>query len=190
MKKVNKISRLLTNIILSLFGYLWYFGLYIIIIPYILFLIGQNLDILFFQYFLNLETAVFYSQYISFPLMIIFVLAGLSLMVWSFYTLYFYTGCFPFSVLPSPFFNPDKLATYGPYKIIRHPMILGYLLLLVGAAIYSGSMMTIFWLIPLLSIASYEYILNREERRLAMWFGKEYDDYRKKTPFLLPKITK
>ena len=168
-------------------GYVWYFSLYLIILPYLVLLVGKNLDRLVFQYFFNLNS-VFYFDGLSLVIALILLVIGGLLILWSFYTLYFYSKCFPFTV--SLFFKlkPKKLAMSGPYSLVRHPMALGYLVVLVAFGFYQGSLMVALWVVPLLFFIFYEYIHYREEKILSSWFGKEFEEYKKKTPFFFPKF--
>lgn len=185
----KKVFSFLQNFIIYTMGYLWYFAVYLIIVPYLVLLVGRNLDVLIFDYLLD-QNPVFLYGNISIIIALILGLFGGWLILWSFYTLYFYSDCFPFSFFPFPGFNPKKLSTYGPYALVRHPMTLGYLFLLTAFGFYYGSLMTVLWIVPVLSLVFYEYIKNREERRLMLWFGREYEEYRKKTPMLFPKLVK
>lgn len=184
-----KILEFLKLFFYYLISYLWYLALYLIIIPYLVYLIGRNLDLLIFDYFLNRSSIFFYGN-LSLLIASAFALLGGGLILWSFYTLYFYSGCFPLALFPFSFFNPKKLSQYGPYSLVRHPMTLGYLILLAALGFYKGSLMTTLWIIPLLGFVFYEYTANREERRLALWFGKEYEQYQKKTPLVFPNFFK
>jgi protein-S-isoprenylcysteine O-methyltransferase Ste14 len=80
-----------------------------------------------------------------------------------------------------------KLATHGPYRLVRHPaytgvigMVLG--LSLVFASVRVGLIMTLvtwFWL---------RARMRDEEKLLMEEFGEEYAVYRKKTPTFVPFI--
>jgi len=188
MNKKNLI-KIIEKVLYYTIGYIWYFSIYLVLIPYIIYLLGRNLDALVLNYLLGLSS-VFYFGFISIIIASIIALLGLSLIAWSFYVLYFYAKCFPFAACPFIHFNPKKLATYGPYSLIRHPMTLGYLFLLIAFGVYMGSIMLVVWIIPIVGIIFYEYIKHREERRLALWFGKEFEQYKQKTPMLIPNFFK
>ena len=186
---MSKLLTFIQNLFFYVISYLWYIAIYLVLVPYLVLLVGKNLDVLIFTYLFNTSSVIFYTNW-SIIISIIFASFGGGLILWSFYTLYFYSDCFPFSFFPFPGFNPKKLSTYGPYSIVRHPMTLGYLFVLVAFGFYNGSLMTVLWIVPILSVVFYEYIQNREERRLSLWFGKDYETYKQKTPMLFPKVFK
>jgi len=78
--------------------------------------------------------------------------------------------------------TPTPFTTRGLYRIVRHPIMLGFLIA--------------FWAIPrmtvghlLFAIATTGYILialQFEERDLARHYGSEYEHYRQQTPMLIP----
>lgn len=79
------------------------------------------------------------------------------------------------------------LVQTGPYRIIRHPAYLGYLLMALGVALGYWSLAGILSVI-LLILPSVIYRSGVEERMLAAHFGKEYQLFAKKTKRLIPGI--
>jgi protein-S-isoprenylcysteine O-methyltransferase Ste14 len=81
-------------------------------------------------------------------------------------------------------YTPLGFAQPGPYRIVRHPMYVGWL--------------TAFWATPTMGFAhlvfasgATAYILTAiyfEERDLVRSLGQQYADYRKNVPMLLPKF--
>ena len=81
---------------------------------------------------------------------------------------------------------PLRFTTPGPYRLVRHPLYVGWLFA--------------FWMTPvmtsahlLFSIATTAYILiaiQLEERDLVREFGDAYEDYRHKVPMLFPSMRK
>src|SRR5262249_49785092 len=75
-----------------------------------------------------------------------------------------------------------RFGTPGPYRLVRHPLYVGWLLA--------------FWMTPtmsaahlLFSIATTAYILlaiRFEERDLVREYGETYEDYRRSVPMLVP----
>ena len=80
-----------------------------------------------------------------------------------------------------------ELITTGIYAQTRNPMIFGYLLCVVavGLALKSPS---IAFIIPTVFVALWTIWLKiREEPALEARFGKPYREYKKKTPYLIPR---
>jgi len=83
---------------------------------------------------------------------------------------------------------PKETVKRGLYRYIRHPMYLG------GLFDYTG----FFWIItgsPAIALCLFTILLNftldridREEKELLFWRGKEYQNYMKQTKMLIPFI--
>jgi protein-S-isoprenylcysteine O-methyltransferase Ste14 len=81
-------------------------------------------------------------------------------------------------------YTPPKFYTPSLYRIVRHPLYVGWL--------------TIFWAAPTMTVAhlvfalaTTAYILiaiQLEEHDLVDAFGETYVDYRRRTPMLLPRL--
>jgi methanethiol S-methyltransferase len=72
------------------------------------------------------------------------------------------------------------------YKFLRHPIMLGFII-----AFWATPLMTVGHL--LFAIATTVYILiaiQLEERDLVKYFGEQYNEYRRKTPMLIPRPPK
>jgi protein-S-isoprenylcysteine O-methyltransferase Ste14 len=125
-------------------------------------------------------------KFISMPLSIAvsapFLIIGVFLWLWS-AVKFFKTKGTPVPVNP-----PPKLVTGGPYAYSRNPMMTGLFLVVAGIGILFGSISLTFIMTPLfvlMSILEFKYI---EEPELMKRFGKEYAEYRKRTPIIIPKI--
>jgi protein-S-isoprenylcysteine O-methyltransferase Ste14 len=82
----------------------------------------------------------------------------------------------------------ERVVTKGAYSIVRHPQYLGGLLSHVSFSfLLSGwySMLSF----PLVAVLVY-LISKKEEEELVREFGKQYEDYKKEVPMLVPKLKK
>lgn len=89
---------------------------------------------------------------------------------------------------PVPLAPPQKLIVTGPYRWCRNPLQLGVMLYYLGVGTYFGSLrigVLMFVLGLLLGSCYHKFI---EEKELLRRFGKEYEEYRARTPFLFPKL--
>ncbi len=82
----------------------------------------------------------------------------------------------------------DKIITTGVYSLIRHPQYLGGLLSHIGISFLLSAWFSLL-VTPLMIILVY-LISWKEEKELIIEFDKEYEDYKKKVPMLIPRIKK
>ena len=81
-----------------------------------------------------------------------------------------------------------RLVTSGPYAFVRNPIYLGNLLIGLGIVIMAqkwivfGVFLVGFW-------AEYGAIVSLEEEFLSNAFGDRYDEYRRRVPRWLPRLT-
>jgi protein-S-isoprenylcysteine O-methyltransferase Ste14 len=80
----------------------------------------------------------------------------------------------------------EKIVTTGVYSIVRHPQYLGALLAHVGISILLSAAYSLLFT-PLMVILIY-LISRKEEEELTKEFGKEYENYKKKVPMLIPRL--
>ncbi len=80
----------------------------------------------------------------------------------------------------------DKIITTGAYSIVRHPQHLGALLAHVGISFLFSAWYSLLFT-PLMVVLIY-LLSKKEEKELIKEFGKEYEDYTKKVPMLIPKL--
>lgn len=89
---------------------------------------------------------------------------------------------------PVPIAPPQKLIVTGPYALCRNPIQLGAMLYYLAVGTYFGSIkigLTMFILGLIIGGPYHKFV---EERELRLKFGEEYEEYRKRTPFLIPKL--
>jgi protein-S-isoprenylcysteine O-methyltransferase Ste14 len=76
-----------------------------------------------------------------------------------------------------PFLPSTALVLAGPYRLTRNPMYLGMAGLLLGAALFMGSI-TPFVVIPAFMALIQERFILPEEAKLEAAFGRDYLDYK------------
>ncbi|KQC13459.1 MAG: hypothetical protein APR56_05265 [Methanosaeta sp. SDB] len=74
---------------------------------------------------------------------------------------------------------PSKLVVSGPFRISRHPMYLGMAAILLGEAVFLGSLTT-FAFPPIFAVLMEVLFISKEEENLEKAFGKEYLDYKRR----------
>lgn len=169
--------------ILRLISVIWYVLFFGIVLPITLVLISLSLDE-------QLRDRLSIGLTASLPLLLtsgILLVASVSLAIMSALTLHRYGKGFPWSFGSHVAYNPQKLVTNGPYAVVRNPMATSYLLFLLAIGCAIPSLVMVAWVVPLVGGLLYEYFEFTEEKRLTEWFGKEYTNYAKRTPSLLPK---
>jgi protein-S-isoprenylcysteine O-methyltransferase Ste14 len=78
-----------------------------------------------------------------------------------------------------PFLESNALVTGSVYSISRHPMYLGFVLVLIGVAILLGSLSP--WVVvPIFAALMQVVFIRVEERMLADKFDLAWEDYKKK----------
>jgi protein-S-isoprenylcysteine O-methyltransferase Ste14 len=76
-----------------------------------------------------------------------------------------------------PFEASTTLITTGVFQISRHPMYLGFVLILIGLAVLLGSL-TPYLVIPIFAILMDRVFIQIEERMLAEQFGQTWLAYK------------
>jgi protein-S-isoprenylcysteine O-methyltransferase Ste14 len=79
------------------------------------------------------------------------------------------------------------LVTTGPYRLVRHPIYLGFVLLATGQALAFGSWPAL--MIVLLGIVpTFTWRARAEEKLLSRTFGERYAVYQKRTKMIIPYL--
>jgi len=115
-------------------------------------------------------------------LSILFFVAGIPWLSWAVLWQLWKGKGTPVPLVPTKEFLPS-----GPYRYCRNPMMLGFFLYLAGwAALFNraGSWITAI-ILTILLLLEIKFI---EEKELEQRFGDTYREYKKKTPFFIPKI--
>ncbi len=80
-----------------------------------------------------------------------------------------------------PFEQPSAFIVDGPFRVFRHPMYFGMLVILFGISAICGSLTSFlgavgFWIVIRIGF------IPMEERSMMETFGREYELYKNKTP--------
>jgi len=81
--------------------------------------------------------------------------------------------------------SPKKILNTGIYSAVRHPQYFGWILAHIGISILLSVWYSMLFT-PVL-IAIIYLISKKEEDELVKEFGKEYEDYKKQVPMLIPR---
>jgi protein-S-isoprenylcysteine O-methyltransferase Ste14 len=80
-----------------------------------------------------------------------------------------------------------RLVQSGPYRLVRHPIYLAYLLLYLGGGLAAGN-----WVLAFLPVTCFAITvwlrMPQEEQILAGLFGEQYSAYLQRTGRLLPRL--
>ena len=90
---------------------------------------------------------------------------------------------------PIPLMATQQLVVKRPYTYCRNPMTLGTTLFYLGVAIWIGSISAI-GLALIYPLGILIYIKSFEEKEMEERFGLEYLEYKRRTPFLIPRFRK
>jgi protein-S-isoprenylcysteine O-methyltransferase Ste14 len=81
-------------------------------------------------------------------------------------------------------YEPPKFRTPSLYKLVRHPLYVGWLI-----TFWAAPTMTVAHLVFAIMTTAYILIaIQFEERDLVSAFGDDYTTYRRRTPMLLPRL--
>ncbi len=151
-------------------------AIFIFGIPLLIILLSHFLDNYFNLPGFNFRLAVLFSPFL--------MITGLILVIWSVWCQFKRGKGSPVPLIPT-----QKLVITGPYKYCRNPMALGTVIYYLGIALFESSFSSLL-LVALFSILFVLYIKLVEEKELEARFGKDYSEYKKKTPFIIPRIDK
>jgi protein-S-isoprenylcysteine O-methyltransferase Ste14 len=88
---------------------------------------------------------------------------------------------------PVPLMATQKLLICPPYSHCRNPMALGAIVLYLGVSVAAGSPgAALLWLLGAAALLTYIRLV--EEQEMVARFGEEYLAYRRRTPFIIPKL--
>jgi len=88
---------------------------------------------------------------------------------------------------PAPMDAPKKLVVHGLYRYTRNPMYVGVSGMILGQALYYGSLAIGVYLILVLGLF-HTFVFFYEEPTLRRLFREEYDEYCRQVPRWLPRL--
>ena len=115
----------------------------------------------------------------SYLLGLFLLILGIVILIWSFLSLG--SNLSPF---PAPK-QQHELITHGLYKIVRHPIYLGVLLLMFGGAMYWQDAHK--WITSIAIAILFHYKSAYEESLLVERYQEAYVDYQNRVGKLIPK---
>ena len=85
-----------------------------------------------------------------------------------------------------PVYRSNGIVIKGPYRLLRHPQYLGFLLITGGWLIHWPTIPTmVMW--PILVFLYYN-LAKKEEREMEKRFGDKYKEYKQSVPMFIPKL--
>jgi protein-S-isoprenylcysteine O-methyltransferase Ste14 len=112
---------------------------------------------------------------------VIVLIFGLFFILWSF-TAFWYIG----KGTPVPLAATSKLMTSGPFRYTRNPLKLGAFCYYFGLGTICDSLTTGLIMFIIALCLGILYHKTVEEQELLERFGQEYEEYRRRTSFLIP----
>jgi protein-S-isoprenylcysteine O-methyltransferase Ste14 len=158
----------------DLIGYLLGLLIFIIAIPYVMYLASGSPDLA-------------QINSVQWVLLIILAIIGIGLSIWSIVYMKNVGKGNPFDAFNHEIApRTSKLMTDGPYGICRNPMLLGVFVYHVGVFIVLLSIGALVVFIVEALIMNVQ--VKRDEQRLRKDFGREYAEYTKNVNRFLPKL--
>ena len=167
------------NIIRLIAGYAVGISIFLILIPYGLWLLSST------GYFI-FKIPVIPIDYVRIIVSVLLIISGAIFVIWSNVFLLHKGKGGPTDIAGvsiSP--QTKKLVVEGPYKYTRNPMVFGVSSIYTSIAIYTNSLGCLIVLI-LFFLTIAKYVLATEEKRLLNEFGADYSEYKKNTSMLIP----
>lgn len=147
----------------------------------IMFMIIFPVVLWFPAHFVSMKCSIMIPNFIEMSLGIIAIIPGLFILLWSVYSFWFVGGG-----TPLPFASPTRLVTDGPFRYTRNPIKLGAILLYFGIGAIIDTILTGIVLLIIAGTLGTIYHKVIEEKELLIRFGSEYEEYRRRTSFLIP----
>jgi protein-S-isoprenylcysteine O-methyltransferase Ste14 len=128
----------------------------------------------------SLGIGSFYHGWINILIGVTGIIKGFAIAIWTIVLQITRASGTPFPMLPT-----KKLLVSGPFKYCRNPMTLGTIIAYTGIAILVGSWVSLLF-VTIFAAFLIAYLRFIEEKELLLRFGSDYEEYKKKTPFIIP----
>lgn len=148
----------------------------LVLVPAILVYLGRKLD---HAFGLSVAARIPHLQWLA----IVPFLAGVPWLAWSIYWQHRKGEGTPLPLVPTRVLLCD-----GPYRFTRNPMALGAILWLTGWGLLANSPSALFGGVGVFSLLVLSWDKWIEETELLWKHGAAYEQYRRQTPFLLPRF--
>jgi protein-S-isoprenylcysteine O-methyltransferase Ste14 len=158
--------------IIRIVSYMWGFLFFFVVAPIALGIVGHLI-----AEFASIRV----PKIIEISLGVIGISIGLFFIIWSVFTFWFIGRG-----TPVPLASPIRLVTSGPYKYTRNPIKLGAFLFYFGIGTICDELLTGLVMFAIALLLGILYHKSVEEKELAIRFGNEYEEYRKRTSFIIP----
>ena len=149
--------------------------LFVLIIPYVLVDVAPKIDA-------RLHIPAFTAGAVNPIVGLILLVGGYALGLWSIQTQMTIGSGTPVPIMPT-----KKLIVRGPFAYCRNPMTLGTILAYTGICVWVGSLSALA-MILILALLLLSYLKLIEEKELEARFGPDYVEYKRTTPFILPRL--
>ena len=132
-------------------------------------------------HFVSTQFSIIIPGFIEIPLGIAAVILGLFFLFWS-VSAFWFIG----RGTPVPLASPTRLVTEGPFKYTRNPIKLGAILFYFGTGTIIDTLLTGTIMLIIAGILGTIYHKTIEEKELLIRFGRQYEEYRLRTSFIIP----
>jgi protein-S-isoprenylcysteine O-methyltransferase Ste14 len=154
--------------------------------------IGAAAPAAFWFLSMALDRALGFGPVIAVPVSLILaaaaILVGVFWATWAYSYLVFVGKGLPLEAFGRALHPTKLLVTAGPYAYTRNPMVLGALSMMLGIAFLRRSPAGII-LVPVIAALTAAYLAEFEEKALLKRFGRDYEEYRRNVPMLIPRLT-
>jgi protein-S-isoprenylcysteine O-methyltransferase Ste14 len=151
--------------------------LFLFLLPFVLVTYPPRLDDV-------LDLPSFYLGWVNIVVGVMVILSGGFFALWSIWAEFTIGSGTPLPMMPT-----QKLVVIPPFTYSRNPMTLGTIIAYSGIGVCIGSISEILIVLTFGALLLC-YVKFLEEKELEQRFGQEYVDYKKKTPFIIPRFWK